>query len=125
MFCSGLQDNQDKWRAAAFLRRGRQRREGDAVCESEKTECRDFAWEKNVDEMNGKRTCPRLRVRKKTGRKKKKDPAWHTGWEVISEVKVQVYHIIRSLMAVVSVIESLYEFFTFSGIPPYVHGEEK
>lgn len=35
--------------------------------ESKKTKRRDFTWEKNVDEMNGKRTCPRL-----LGRKKKK-----------------------------------------------------
>lgn len=36
--------------------------------ESKKTKRRDFTWEKNVDEMNGKRTCPRLLGRKKIKR---------------------------------------------------------
>lgn len=46
--------------------------------ESKKTKRRDFTWEKNVDEMNGKRTCPRLLGRKK---KEKEDRAWHIGAE--------------------------------------------
>lgn len=35
---------------------------GSRGCESERQ--RFFTWEKNVDEMNGKGTCPRLLVKK-------------------------------------------------------------
>lgn len=35
----------------------------------ESKKARVFAWEKNVDEMNGKGTCPGLLVKKKKERK--------------------------------------------------------
>lgn len=79
VFCSGFKNNQDKWRAAAFLGRGvevglkrrRGKRKGCVcahvcVCMRER-ECSTFTWEKNVDKMDGKRTCLRPKNKRKKG----------------------------------------------------------